>query len=129
MKRIEFIKPTLELLPLENGIVDDNYCKLKVSPLERGYGMTLGNSLRRVLLSSLPGAAAVAVKIDGASHEFCAIDGVREDVTEIILNVKNVIFTINADKNESGDFGNQDQLFEVTLNGNVHRINLTALDK
>ncbi len=115
MKRIEFIKPTLELIPLEDGIVDDNYCKLKVTPLKRGYGMTLGNSLRRVLLSSLPGAAAVAVKIEGASHEFCAIDGIREDVTEIILNVKNIIFTINADKNENGDFGDQEKIFEVKI--------------
>ena len=115
MKRIEFIKPMLELVPLEDGIIDNNYCKLKVTPLERGYGMTLGNSLRRVLLSSLPGAAAVAVQIDGVSHEFCAVDGIREDVTEIILNIKNIIFTINADKNESGDFGDQDKTFEVRL--------------
>ena len=115
MKRIEFIKPTLELVPLEDGIVDNYYCKLKVTPLERGYGMTLGNSLRRVLLSSLPGAAAVAVKIDGASHEFCAVDGIREDVTEIILNIKNIIFTINAEQNESGDYGDQDKTFEVKL--------------
>ena len=115
MKRIEFIKPTLELVPLEDGIVDNYYCKLKVTPLERGYGMTLGNSLRRVLLSSLPGAAAVAIQIDGVSHEFCAVDGIREDVTEIILNIKNIIFTINADKNESGDFGDQDKTFEVRL--------------
>lgn len=122
MKRIEFIKPTLELLPLENGIVDDNYCKLKISPLERGYGMTLGNSLRRVLLSSLPGASAVAVKIEGASHEFCAVEGIREDVTEIILNIKNIIFTINRENNDNGDFGNQDQLFEVTLNESLPSI-------
>ena len=59
-KRIEFIKPKLELIPLENSEQDDYYCKLKVSPLKRGYGMTLGNSLRRVLLSSIPGAAALA---------------------------------------------------------------------
>ena len=116
MKRIEFIKPMLELVPLEDGIIDNNYCKLKVTPLERGYGMTLGNSLRRVLLSSLPGAAAVAVKIEGAAHEFCAVDGIREDVTEIILNIKNIIFTINADKNESGDYGDQDVTYEVKLN-------------
>ena len=115
MKRIEFIRPTLELVPLEDGIIDNYYCKLKVTPLERGYGMTLGNSLRRVLLSSLPGAAAVAVQIDGVSHEFCAVDGIREDVTEIILNIKNIIFTINADKNESGDYGDQDKTFEVRL--------------
>ena len=116
MKRIEFIRPTLELVPLEDGIIDNYYCKLKVTPLERGYGMTLGNPLRRVLLSSLPGAAAVAVKIEGAAHEFCAVDGIREDVTEIILNIKNIIFTINADKNESGDYGDQDVTYEVKLN-------------
>ena len=69
MKRIEFIKPTLELVPLEDGIVDNFYCKLKVTPLERGYGITLGNSLRRVLLSSLPGVAVTSVKIDGVHHE------------------------------------------------------------
>lgn len=115
MKRIEFIKPTLEMIPLENGIEDPNYCKLKVSPLERGYGMTLGNSLRRVLLSSLPGAAAVAMQIEGVSHEFCAIEGVREDVTEIILNIKNIVFTINYERNKEGDFGNQDQTYEVHL--------------
>ena len=122
MKRIEFIKPNLELVPLEDGIVDNYYCKLKVTPLERGYGMTLGNSLRRVLLSSLPGAAAVAIQIDGVSHEFCAVDGIREDVTEIILNIKNIIFTINADKNVSGDFGDQDKTFEVKLSANVPSI-------
>jgi DNA-directed RNA polymerase subunit alpha len=122
MKRIEFIRPTLELVPLEDGIIDNYYCKLKVTPLERGYGMTLGNSLRRVLLSSLPGAAAVAVQIDGVSHEFCAVDGIREDVTEIILNIKNIIFTINADKNESGDYGDQDKTFEVRLATNLPSI-------
>jgi DNA-directed RNA polymerase subunit alpha len=122
MKRIEFIRPTLELVPLEDGIIDNYYCKLKVTPLERGYGMTLGNSLRRVLLSSLPGAAAVAVQIDGVSHEFCAVDGIREDVTEIILNIKNIIFTINADKNESGDYGDQDKTFEVRLSTNLPSI-------
>lgn len=122
MKRIEFIKPTLELVPLENGIIDNNYCKLKVTPLERGYGMTLGNSLRRVLLSSLPGAAAVAMRIEGVSHEFCAVSGVREDVTEIILNVKNIIFTINRELNEIGDFGDQDQLFEVKINASLDSI-------
>ena len=114
-KRIEFIKPKLELIPLENSEQDDYYCKLKVSPLKRGYGMTLGNSLRRVLLSSIPGAAALAIKIEGVSHEFCAIEGIREDVTEIILNLKNVIFTINREENETGDYGDQDQLYEVTI--------------
>lgn len=119
MKRIEFIKPTLELLPLENGAVDEFYCKLKVTPLERGYGMTIGNSLRRVLLSSLPGAAALAIKIEGVSHEFQAVAGIREDVTEIILNMKQVIFTINADSNKNGDFGDQDKIYKLELNASL----------
>ena len=67
-----------------------NYAKFVVEPLERGFGTTLGNSLRRVLLSSLPGAAAVGIKIDGVDHEFSTIKGVKEEVTEIILNLKTV---------------------------------------
>ena len=131
-KRIEFIKPKLEIIPLEDGIEDNYYCKLKVSPLKRGYGMTLGNSLRRVLLSSIPGAAALAVRIEYFSkklqsqetvaHEFCAIEGVKEDVTEIILNLKEIIFTINKDLNETGDFGDQDQIYELELNAKADDI-------
>ena len=68
-----------------------------VEPLERGYGMTLGNSLRRVLLSSLPGVAVTSIKIDGVLHEFSTIPGVKEDVTEIILNLKNVILKIHGE--------------------------------
>ena len=114
MRRVEFIKPELKINEdVQN--VNDNYCKLKLSPLERGYGMTIGNSLRRVLLSSLPGAAIVAISIEGVEHEFCAINGVREDVTEIILNLKKVVFTINAYKNETGDFGDQDQTYRLEL--------------
>ena len=91
MRRVEFIKPELKINEdVQN--VNDNYCKLKLSPLERGYGMTIGNSLRRVLLSSLPGAAIVAISIEGVEHEFCAINGVREDVTEIILKFKKGCF-------------------------------------
>ena len=67
---------------------DENYGKFIIEPLERGFGTTLGNSLRRVLLSSMPGAAVFAVKINGAIHEFSAVDGVLEDVTAIILNIK-----------------------------------------
>ena len=67
---------------------DGTYGKFVVEPLERGYGTTLGNSLRRILLSSLPGAAVSNVKIDGVLHEFSVIPGVKEDVTEIILNLK-----------------------------------------
>lgn len=114
MRRIEFIKPELKINEdVQN--VSDNYCKLKLSPLERGYGMTIGNSLRRVLLSSLPGAAIVAISIEGVEHEFCAVDGIREDVTEIILNLKKIVFTINADKNETGDFGDQDTTYRLEL--------------
>ena len=73
-----------------------NYAKFVVEPLERGFGTTLGNSLRRVLLSSLPGAAAVGIKIDGVEHEFSTIKGVKEEVTEIILNLKTVRFRVTA---------------------------------
>ena len=76
---------------------DGTYGKFTLEPLERGYGTTLGNSLRRVLLSSLPGYAVTSVKIDGALHEFTTIDGVKEDVTEIVLNLKDVILRINGD--------------------------------
>ena len=73
-----------------------NYAKFVVEPLERGFGTTLGNSVRRVLLSSLPGAAAVGIKIDGVDHEFSTIKGVKEEVTEIILNLKTVRFKVTA---------------------------------
>ena len=73
-----------------------NYAKFVVEPLERGFGTTLGNSLRRVLLSSLPGAAAVGIKIDGVDHEFSTIKGVKEEVTEIILTLKTVRFKVTA---------------------------------
>lgn len=67
---------------------DGKYAKFRVTPLERGYGLTLGNSLRRIMLSSLIGTAVSSVKIDGVLHEFTSIPGVKEDVTEIILNIK-----------------------------------------
>lgn len=73
-----------------------NYAKFVVEPLERGFGTTLGNSLRRILLSSLPGAAAVGIKIEGVQHEFSTIKGVKEEVTEIILNLKTVRFKVNT---------------------------------
>ncbi len=82
---IEIEKPTIECIFSDEDI---NYGKFIVEPLERGYGTTLGNSLRRILLSSLPGAAVTSVKIDGILHEFSTIPGVKEDVTEIILNLK-----------------------------------------
>ena len=87
-------KPSIEALDLS---VDGTYGKFVVEPLERGYGTTLGNSLRRVLLSSLPGYAITSAKIEGVLHEFSTIDGVKEDVTEIVLNLKGVILKIHGD--------------------------------
>jgi len=114
MRKIKFIRPELKFVN-EIGSEDPNYCKIIMKPLERGFGITIGNSLRRVLLSSLPGAAIVAIHIDGVQHEFCAIPFIREDVTEIILNLKNVIFTINYDKNEQGIYNDDDQLCRLGL--------------
>ena len=91
---IEIEKPRIEAVDLApNG----TYGKFVVEPLERGYGTTLGNSLRRVLLSSLPGVAVTSVKIDGILHEFSTIEGVKEDVTEIILNIKGLTAKITGD--------------------------------
>lgn len=81
-------KPRIECV---DTATDGSYGKFVVEPLERGYGTTLGNSLRRILLSSLPGTAVTAIKIDGVQHEFSTIPGVKEDVTEIVLNVKGII--------------------------------------
>ena len=86
-------KPKIEVFDLDG----DTYGKFTLEPLERGFGTTLGNSLRRVLLSSLPGYAITSVKIDGVLHEFSTIPGVKEDVTEIVLNLKSVILKINGD--------------------------------
>ena len=77
---------------------DDYYGRYVVEPLERGYGTTLGNSLRRILLSSLPGTAVTSVKIAGILHEFSTIPGIKEDVTEIILNIKGIVAKLHADK-------------------------------
>lgn len=78
-----------------------NYGKFVIEPLERGYGLTIGNSLRRVLLSSLPGASVYAVEIEGARHEFSALKGVEEDVTAIILNLKDLVLKIDDETNEA----------------------------
>lgn len=92
---IEIEKPSIESVETnEKG----TYGKIVVEPLERGYGTTLGNSLRRVLLSSLPGAAATSVQIDGVLHEFSTIEGVVEDTTEIILNLKQLSLKIHSDE-------------------------------
>lgn len=91
---IEIEKPRVECVEVRE---EDHYGKFVVEPLERGYGTTLGNSLRRILLSSLPGAAVNSVKIDGVLHEFSVIKGVKEDVTEIVLNIKGIVAKLHCD--------------------------------
>ena len=91
---MEIERPKIEMANLSP---DGRYGKFVVEPLERGFGTTLGNSLRRVLLSSLPGVAVTSVKIDGVVHEFSVIEGVREDVTEIVLNLKGIAAKIYGD--------------------------------
>ena len=93
----DFEKPRIEIQNVSN---DSNYGRFVVEPLERGYGITLGNSLRRIMLSSLPGAAVSQIKIDGIVHEFSTIPGVREDVTEIIMNIKNLAIKNNSESDE-----------------------------
>ncbi|ATY83720.1 DNA-directed RNA polymerase subunit alpha [Kyrpidia spormannii] len=95
---IEMEKPRLETVEInESG----TYGKFVIEPLERGYGTTLGNALRRILLSSLPGAACTSVKIDGVLHEFSTIPGVVEDTTEIILNLKHLALRIHSDEEKT----------------------------
>ncbi len=93
----DFEKPKIEIAEISE---DKRYGKFVVEPLERGYGTTLGNSLRRTMLSSLPGAAVSQVKIDGVLHEFSSIPGVQEDVTEIIMNIKNLALKNSSQTNE-----------------------------
>lgn len=87
----EFIRPQVSVVD-----ISENLARVNVEPLERGYGDTLGNSMRRVLLSSLEGAAVEAISIDGVQHEFSTVDGVYEDVTDIVLNVKGLVFHANG---------------------------------
>lgn len=92
---LEIEKPKIECVESDD---ENYYAKFVVEPLERGYGITLGNSLRRILLSSLPGAAVTSVKIEGVLHEFATIPGVREDVTDIILNLKGLCLKMHTDE-------------------------------
>ncbi|MCR5205880.1 MAG: DNA-directed RNA polymerase subunit alpha [Lachnospiraceae bacterium] len=92
-----FETPSLEIAEISE---DKKYGRFVVEPLERGYGITLGNSLRRIMLSSLPGAAVSSIKIPGVVHEFCGIPGVKEDVTEIIMNIKSLAIKNNSDSDE-----------------------------
>ena len=89
---IEIEKPSIEVLELK-----ENYGKFALEPLERGFGITVGNSLRRVLLSSLPGVAVTSIKVDGVLHEFSTIPGVKEDVTELILTLKELSMKMDSD--------------------------------
>lgn len=94
----DFERPNIEVTEISE---DKKYGKFVVEPLERGYGITLGNSLRRIMLSSLPGAAVSQIKIEGVLHEFSSIPGVKEDVTEIIMNIKSLAIKNNSETNEA----------------------------
>ena len=121
---IEFEKPRIECLKLDN---DNMYAKFVCEPLERGYGITLGNSLRRILLSSLPGAAITSMKVDGVQHEFTTIPGVVEDVVEIILNLKQVRLKIfdNEEKSLRIDVEKEGEVTagDIIGDGNVEILN------
>ena len=102
---IEFEKPNIECVETDDK---RNYTKFICEPLERGYGMTIGNSLRRILLSSLPGAAITSVKINGVVHEFSTVQGVVEDVPELIVNLKNVRLKV---------FDNEEKIIRIDFKG------------
>ena len=93
----EFDKPKIEI---QDSSEDGRYARFVCTPLERGYGITIGNSLRRIMLSSLPGTAVSQVKVDGVLHEFSTLPGVKEDLTEIILNIKNLAIRNNSSSDE-----------------------------
>ena len=97
----DFERPNITIVEKSD---DNKYGKFVCEPLERGYGTTLGNSLRRIMLSSLPGAAVSSIKIGGVLHEFSSIPGVKEDVTEIIMNIKSLAIRNNSTSNECCEF-------------------------
>ena len=121
---IEFEKPNIECLEVDNT---NNYAKFVCEPLERGYGVTIGNSLRRILLSSLPGCAITSVKIDGVLHEFSCIPNVVEDVPEVIVNLKNVRlkFDGNEEKVLRINFKGEGEVFasDIQTDGTVEILN------
>ena len=92
MKKFE--KPEFKIATYDTT---DNSGRFVIEPLERGFGLTLGNALRRVLLSSLPGASVYAIEVEGARHEFSSLDGIEEDVTAIVLNLKDLVLKIDDD--------------------------------
>ena len=93
----DFERPSIETTEMSD---DSKFGRFVVEPLERGYGLTLGNSLRRIMLSSLPGAAVSQIKIDGVQHEFSTIPGVKEDVTDIIMNIKSLAIKNSSETDE-----------------------------
>ncbi len=95
---LNFEKP---IYKITDYVENNNYGKFELEPLERGFGTTIGNALRRVMLSSMPGSAIVAVKIDGVAHEFQTIEGIVEDVTTIILNLKNIVVKNHSDEDKT----------------------------
>lgn len=115
MKDLFFEKPNTNVVEISDG---GNYGKFVIKPLERGFGITLGNALRRVLMSSLPGAAIVRIRIEGAEHEFMSIDGVIEDIMTIVLNLKKVIFKVDS----------EDPNFEIALEVHKGEGEVTAAD-
>ena len=115
MKDLFFEKPNTNVVEISDG---GNYGKFVIKPLERGFGITLGNALRRILMSSLPGAAITRIRIEGAEHEFMSLDGIVEDIMTIILNLKKIVFKVDSD----------DPDFEVTLEVHKGEGEVTAAD-
>lgn len=120
------VKP--KRLEFDKGVKNENYGKFSVGPFERGYGVTTGNSLRRMLLSSIEGAAIVAVQIEGVFHEFSSIPGVLEDVTEIILNLKQVNLTLAEDVDEKRIYLKKDRQGKLSANDIVADSQVTILN-
>ena len=120
------VKP--KRLEFEKGVKNENYGKFSVGPFERGYGVTTGNSLRRMLLSSIEGAAIVAVQIEGVFHEFSSIPGVLEDVTEIILNLKQVNLTLAEDVDEKRIYLKKDRQGKLSASDIVADSQVTILN-
>ena len=120
------VKP--KRLEFEKGVKNENFGRFSVGPFERGYGVTTGNSLRRMLLSSIEGAAIVAVQIEGVFHEFSSIPGVLEDVTEIILNLKQVNLTLAEDVDEKRIYLKKDRQGKLSANDIVADSQVTILN-
>ena len=128
---LNFEKP---IYKITEYIEDKNYGKFELEPLERGFGTTLGNALRRIMLSSMPGSAIVAVKIDGVMHEFQTMEGIVEDVTTIVLNLKNIVVKNSSTEEKvlklrfGLDDGRQRTLEEVGKEFNVTRERIRQIE-